>query len=110
MGIQNIVPSDLKERLDAGEDILVIDVRQDWELEITQMDFAEHIALNELPSRMDEVPEDKPVVMVCRTGNRSMKACMFLMGQGWDAENLINLDGGILAWARDVDPSLPQDY
>jgi adenylyltransferase/sulfurtransferase len=110
MGIQNITPLDLKERLDAGEDLLVIDVRQDWELEVSSLDFAEHIMLNDLPARAEEVPQDKTVVMICRTGGRSMKACMFLAGQGWDADNLLNLEGGILGWARDVDPSLPQDY
>jgi len=110
MGIQNITPLDLKERLDAGEELVVIDVRNDWELDITQLDFAEHIVLNELPARTDEVPQDKTIVMVCRTGARSMKACMFLAGQGWDADKLLNLDGGILGWARDVDPTLPQNY
>jgi rhodanese-related sulfurtransferase len=110
MPISSITPLELKARLDAGEDIVVIDVRNDFELDISSVDFAKQIVLQELPSRVDEVPDDKPVVFICRSGSRSMQAAMFMMGQGWDADNLINLEGGILAWARDVDPSLPTNY
>jgi rhodanese-related sulfurtransferase len=108
--IQSIVPNDLKIRLDAGEDIAVIDVRQDWELEVSSLGFAKQIVLNELPVRADEIPQDKPVVFICRSGNRSMQAAQFFAVQGWPVENLYNLEGGILRWARDVDPSLPTNY
>ena len=108
MAVENITPTELKAKLDAGEDLVVIDVRNQWELDISSVDFANHIVLNELPDRMDEVPEDKPVVLMCRSGGRSMQAANFLAANGY--ENLINLQGGILGWAQDVDPSLPQDY
>ncbi|MFP4322967.1 MAG: rhodanese-like domain-containing protein [Anaerolineales bacterium] len=108
--VQGISPQELKARLDAGEDIVVIDVRMPYELDITQLDFAEHIVLDELPERMQEVPQDKPVVVVCRSGGRSQQACMFLATRGWEPSNLYNLEGGILRWARDVDPTLPTFY
>jgi len=111
MPFNNISPADLKARLDAGDDIVVVDVRQPHELEISSVDFAEHIVLNELPDRINEIPKDKTVVMMCRSGGRSTQACMFLDAQGWGADHeLLNLDGGILGWARDVDDSLPKDY
>lgn len=108
--IVNISPSDLKARLDAGEDILVIDVRNPFELEISSVDFAQHIVLDELPERLNEIPKDREVVLMCRSGGRSMQACKFLIAQGWPEENLINLEGGILAWAQEVDSSLPTYY
>lgn len=110
MAIRNIPPTELKQRLDAGEDIIVIDVRQDWELEISKLDFAKQIVLIDLPLRSDEIPKDKLVVFVCRSGGRSMQAAEFLAMHGWHEEYLSNLDGGILRWARDVDPNLPIIY
>ncbi|MCI0709681.1 MAG: hypothetical protein L0154_05900 [Chloroflexi bacterium] len=108
--IQDITPQELKEKLDNNEDIVVIDVRELWELDITKVDFAEHIVMNTIPQRLDDIPDDKPVVFICRTGSRSTQVALFLMQNGWDPEYLYNLDGGILAWARDIDPSLPTHY
>lgn len=110
MPVRNIRPRELKAWLDAGEDVVVIDVRQPEELEISSLDFARHIVLHELPDRLDEIPEDKTVVFICRSGGRSMHAAYFLANQGWDENKLVNLDGGILAWAQEVDPSLPKFY
>ena len=108
--IQEITPHELKDRLDDGEDILVIDVREPWELEVSKVDFAEHMVMNTIPGRIDDIPDDKHVVFICRSGNRSYQVAMFLVQNGWDPEYLHNLDGGILAWARDIDPSLPTNY
>lgn len=111
MPFNNITPSELKARLDNGEDMVVVDVRQLWELDISSVDFATHIVLDTLPQRLNEIPKDKTVVMICRSGGRSMQACMFLDAQGWGKDqDLLNLQGGILGWARDVDDSLPKNY
>lgn len=107
---QSIMPKDLKTRLDAGDELVVIDVRNDHELNISKVDFAQHIVLHELPTRMDEVPTDRDVVIICRSGGRSMQAAMFLEQQGWDSNRIFNLTDGILGWARDVDDSLPTFY
>lgn len=110
-GIQNITPKALQARLDSGEDIVVIDVREDWELEITSMEMAQQIVLNTIPQCTEQdIPKDKPVVLVCRSGGRSLQAAFFLSQNGWDATKLFNLDGGILRWAQDVDPTLPTYY
>lgn len=110
MPIPQIDPVDLKARLDAGEDLLVVDVRLPWELEISSVDFAKHIILDELPNRLDEIPHDKTVVLICRSGNRSQMAGDFLVSKGYDRDKLLNLEGGILAWAQEVDDNLPQFY
>jgi sulfur-carrier protein adenylyltransferase/sulfurtransferase len=110
MAIKNISPDDLKAMLDGGEDVLVVDVRMPWEQDISRVDFSTDIVLDELPQRMNEIPKDKTVVFLCRSGARSMRACQYLAGQGWEEEKLLNLEGGILAWARDIDPDLPQSY
>lgn len=108
--IQDITPQELKDKLDNGEDIVVIDVREPWELDISKVDFAEHIVMNTIPQRIDDIPEDKPVVFICRSGGRSMQVALFMAQNGWDPEYLYNLQGGILAWARDIDPTLPTHY
>lgn len=110
-GIQNISPKDLQARLESGEDIVVIDVREDWEIEISSMEMAQQIVLFTIPDRAEnEIPKDKPVVFVCRSGGRSLQAAYYLADKGWDASLLYNLDGGILRWAQDVDPTLPTFY
>ena len=109
--INEISPTDLKTRLEAGEDILVVDVRELWELNITKLDFAQHIVMSDIPRRAaNDIPQDKPVVFVCRSGNRSMNVAQMLAFNGWQPTQLMNLKGGILAWAREIDPSLPTDY
>jgi adenylyltransferase/sulfurtransferase len=106
--VADITPKDLKARLDAGEKITVIDVRESFELAITQLDFAKHIPMNSIPERLADVPRDVPVVVMCKVGGRSGQVAGYLQGQGYT--NVLNLTGGILRWAADVDPSLPKIY
>lgn len=95
--IANIGASELKKRLDAGEPILLLDVRSSMEYQ-----FDGHIAgsrllpLNVLRSRMGELPTDRPIVCICRSGNRSMFACEELAAAGF--ENVTNLSGGMFSW------------
>lgn len=96
-GFTTISVSDLKTRLDAGEALLVLDVR-------TPEEYAQdgHIAgstlipLQELPQRMDELQQDQAIACFCRSGNRSLTACDQLAQAGFT--NLVNVDGGIGAW------------
>lgn len=108
--IRSITPLELKARIDAQEKITIIDVRHEWELEISQIDVAKHIVLHDIPLRHHEIPTDHVVVFMCRTGIRSMQAVHFLTMNGWSSDNLFNLEGGILRWAQDVDPRLPTTY
>ncbi len=95
--IENITPNELKKRLDAGEPLLLVDVRTPAEYQ-----YDGHIAgsrllpLSVLGQRLDELPADQPIVFICRSGNRSMVACEQLAHIGF--ENTINLSGGMIGW------------
>ena len=106
--VANITPTELNHRLDNGEPIVVIDVRESWELAIMSLPFARHIRMIEILSRLAEIPRDCSVVIFCRTGSRSTRTVEMLQLRGYN--NVCNLQGGILAWAREVDPQLPQYY
>lgn len=97
---------ELKAKVDAGEPLVVLDVREDRELAIARFPFpVVHVPLGELPARAAELPPDAPIVCACRTGGRSAQAAQFLRRLGRDA---VNLDGGILAWSDRIDPSIPK--
>ena len=83
----------------AQEGVLIIDVRNKFEVENVNFDVPNYmnIPLNELEDRINEIPKDKEIVMVCRSGERSLKTTYFLMNAGY--ENVSNMDGGILKWA-----------
>lgn len=94
---------ELARRLSAGEALTVIDVREADELAIARFPVAVHIALATLPQRFAELPPG-PLVVACHHGARSMHALKFLRAQG--RTDVQNLEGGIDAWARDVDPKV----
>jgi rhodanese-related sulfurtransferase len=98
MLVKEIDASGLKARIDAGEDIALIDIRSDAEVAQGILPNAEHLAMHLIPLRMHDLPKDKDVVLYCRSGARSYHACNFLSQQG--IGNVINLHGGIIAWAR----------
>lgn len=106
--IPGITPTELKQRLDNGEDILVIDVRERWELAITSLPFAHQIRMVEILRHVKDIPKDRPVVIMCRSGSRSVRTVEMLQLHGFS--NLLNLEGGILAWAREVDPTMVSFY
>jgi rhodanese-related sulfurtransferase len=97
---------ELKERLDRGEKPLVLDVREPSELKVARYPFdVVEIPLGQLPRRFEELPEETEVICACRSGGRSAQAAQFLNRAGRRA---VNLEGGILAWSRRIDPSVPQ--
>lgn len=94
---------DLKQRLDANDDIFVLDVREPHEHQAGNLG-GQLIPLNDLPRRLGELDPNRETVVYCRSGVRSGKAVEFLRAQGFrDVKNLV---GGILAWAEKVDPAL----
>jgi rhodanese-related sulfurtransferase len=99
-----IDPVDLNRMREEGKDHLVVDVREQWELEIAQLAGSLHLPLGDLPVRHVELPKDRPVVVLCRTGRRSLQAVMWLRAQGYG--NAVNLRGGTHLWADQVDPSM----
>ena len=100
----SVTVAELDRRRTAGEAITILDVREPWELEIAQFQGALAIPLATLPARFGEVPTDHPVVVVCHHGMRSYKAMSWLRQNG--VANAINLDGGIDAWARLIEPTM----
>ena len=79
-------------------DVVLIDVREQWEYDAGHIPNVKLIPLGELPSRLNEIPKDKFVVMTCRSGNRSNQATQFLRSKGFD--NVHNMQGGILEWQQ----------
>jgi len=83
---------------------VVVDVREAWELERCALSDSMHVPMHELPRRLDELPRDRDLVVVCHHGVRSRFAARFLAGAGFAP--VFNLTGGVEAWAADVDPTL----
>ncbi len=94
---------ELKEKKEAGEDFQLIDVREDFEYEMSNLGGV-LIPLGGILIETDKIEKEKPVVVMCRSGKRSAMAIMQLEQQGFT--NLHNLQGGILAWAEEIDPTI----
>ena len=105
--VRQMTPVQLKERLDAGDDLLILDVRQRHEWEISNLEplGAKLIPQSEVMSHIDEFDQNQEIVVQCRSGVRSANVIMIMQQFGF--KNLWNLDGGINRWAQEVDPSLP---
>lgn len=99
-------PRELKERLDRGEPIIIVDVREPQEYQINRIEGSKLIPLGELPRRYEELDPHAAIVCQCKSGARSGKATAFLRGIGF--KNVRNLAGGILGWIDQVDPSQPK--
>lgn len=94
----------LKEKKDRNDTFTLLDVREPHELHISSLD-GQHIPLDDLPGRVDELNADDEIVVMCRSGARSAKACEILEKNGFS--NVSNLKGGINEWAKEIDNSLP---
>jgi adenylyltransferase/sulfurtransferase len=103
--IPEITPRDLKSRLDKGDDLYILDVREPHEYDICNLN-GHLIPLGELPQRVHELDSSREIVAHCRSGKRSADAVDFLQKAGF--RKIWNLKGGILAWSDDVDPSVPK--
>lgn len=95
--IKEIEALQLAEMLDQDNNIQVVDIRQPAEVARGTVPGADLIPMHTIPLRIQEIKQDKPVVLVCQSGARSAQACMFLTQNGY--ENVYNLRGGILGWA-----------
>ena len=104
-GVPEISVEELKRKLDAKEDVFVLDVREPHEYKICNIS-GHLIPLNDLPKRVQELDPSKETVVHCRSGARSAKAVGFLRQAGFT--NVTNLAGGILAWADRIDPKMPK--
>ncbi len=103
--VPEITVQELKKRLDNGENLSVLDVREPHEYEVANIG-ARLIPLNELPERLAELDRDVPLAVHCKTGGRSARAVKLLQETGF--QNAFNVEGGITAWSEEIDPSVPK--
>ena len=105
--IPEITATEPKQRLDSGEDIQIIDVREPHEVAIATIPNTTHIPLGQVLDRMSEIDPTRETVVHCKMGGRSAKAIEALKRSGFSG-SLLNLKGGITAWSNEVDPSVPK--
>ena len=94
---------ELKERMDKGDSLFILDVREQFEHRLAHLE-SHLIPLHELTSRLPELNPDNEIIVYCHTGRRSASAVDFLITKGF--KNVKNLTGGIEAWAREIDPAM----
>jgi rhodanese-related sulfurtransferase len=104
MSIPEISPAEFLSRRQNGEDLTLLDVREGWELGVASVPDVVHIPMGEIASRIGELDASKQTVVLCRSGKRSLEVAKYLQANGFQA---VNLAGGILAWSRDVDATIP---
>lgn len=104
MAIPEITPAEFVARRDAGEVLTLLDVRETWELGVASVPDVLHIPMGEVAERVHEIDRDQEIVVLCRSGRRSLEVAKYLQQNGFRA---VNLAGGILAWARDLDATIP---
>ena len=102
--VREVSPAEYVRESAAHPGRLLLDVREAWEREIAKLPEALHVPMAEIAARLGEIDRSREVVVLCRSGGRSLKVARYLEEQGYPS--VANLTGGILAWARDVDPTL----
>jgi sulfur-carrier protein adenylyltransferase/sulfurtransferase len=105
--MEEITSTELKQRLDNGDDVQIIDVREDYEVAMARIPNAVHIPLAQVLTRMNEIEPNRETVVYCKMGGRSARAIDALQRSGFQGK-LINLKGGIIGWSNEVDPSVPK--
>jgi adenylyltransferase/sulfurtransferase len=101
-----ILPAEVKRRLDQGEKLLLVDVREPAEFQICRIEGAKLIPLGALPGQVQLLPDDEEVICYCHHGIRSLDAAVWLRQQG--IERAKSLAGGIERWSLEIDPSVPR--
>ena len=104
MNIPEITPAEFVARRDRGDALTLLDVREDWELDVASVPGVLHIPMGEVADRLGEIDRNREVVVLCRSGRRSLEVAKYLQQNGFKA---VNLAGGILAWSRDLDATIP---
>jgi adenylyltransferase/sulfurtransferase len=102
-----ISATELKQRLDDGDDLQIVDVREANEVAFARLPNSIHIPLAQVVNRMSEIDPSRETVVHCKMGGRSARAIEALKRAGFSGK-LLNLSGGITAWSNDVDPSVPK--
>lgn len=101
-----ITVRELKDRIDRGDKIVILDVREPWEYSMAKIEGSILVPLGSLPQSLDKLDRNSEIVAHCHHGMRSADAVAFLSQQGF--KNVKNLVGGIDAWSVQIDPSVPR--
>jgi adenylyltransferase/sulfurtransferase len=104
-GVPQITVAELKRRIDAGEDVFILDVREPFEYQIANIG-GKLIPQGEVPQRLAEIDRDREIVVQCKSGGRSQRIAEFLKQSGYP--DVVNLAGGILAWSSEIDATVPK--
>jgi rhodanese-related sulfurtransferase len=104
--IKELSPQEFIDRRANGAPVTLLDVREDWEVQLAPVPSPHlHIPMGQVPDRIAELDPGVETVVICRSGGRSMQVAHFLERKGFSSVH--NLAGGILAWSRDLDPTIP---
>ncbi|WP_455366736.1 rhodanese-like domain-containing protein [Kaarinaea lacus] len=104
--MQNITVTELKERLEQRNNKpLLLDVREPWEFAICHIDGSRLLPMREIPNAVQDLDNEQEIVVICHTGVRSLQVCYFLQHEGFT--RVMNLSGGVHAWATTIDPQMP---
>lgn len=106
LGVPSVKARDVRARLDNGDPVFLLDVREADEVATASIKGAHVIPLGEVVRRSAEIPKDRDVVVFCHMGGRSAMAVWQLKRKGWT--RVANMEGGIEAWSLEVDPSVPR--
>lgn len=104
--MKSISAEELKKKLDAGEKPVLLDVREAWEYETCHIEGSTNISMSTIQQKLGELKPDDETIVICHHGMRSFQVASYLEGNGYG--NIANLEGGVDAWARNVDPSMVQ--
>jgi rhodanese-related sulfurtransferase len=104
--VTEISVAELKRRRDAGENLVLLDVREPDEIATASLADATLIPMGEIPARASELPQDVPIVVMCHSGGRSAYVTQYLNQNGYP--DAVNLAGGIDAWSTQIDRSVPR--
>lgn len=101
-----IEPRELHERMQRGEKVFLVDVREPWEWQLCRLEGAELIPMREIPAAVNRMLDVEEVILYCHRGIRSLDAAAWLRQQG--VESARSLAGGIDRWSREIDPGVPR--
>jgi len=101
-----LTPAELKQRLDRGEKVLLVDVREPWEFDMCRIEGAKLIPMGQIPANLQSLDVDDDVICYCHHGIRSLDVAVWLRNQG--VATARSLAGGIERWSQEIDPQVPR--
>jgi rhodanese-related sulfurtransferase len=105
--MESITVVTLKQLISDNKDPILLDVRESWEFDLCSIDDSINIPMSEITGRIQELKSNKDIVVICHHGSRSLQVAYYLKESGLE-NKIINLDGGINAWAEQIEPEMPR--